>query len=57
MTNQTLNDDSDIIEDVQDNSWTQGVCANEWAEPTLLLFSDGSVIQLTDGAVLTFKDY
>jgi hypothetical protein len=35
MTDQTINDDDDIIKEVQFDNWTQGVCTLPWVEPPL----------------------
>ena len=47
----------DYIENVEESSWQKGVCPPEWAQPTVLLFTDGSIIQFTDDVVLAFEDY
>ena len=34
MSDQVINTDGDIIEDVQDDNWQDGKCNNKWVELT-----------------------
>ena len=57
MADQVINGDTDIIQNVVASSWQRGACPPEWAEPTVLLFSDNNLLQFSDGAILAFKEY
>lgn len=52
MSNQNINADNDIIENVVEASWQRGVCVPEWTTPPVLLLEDSGNFLLEDGSKL-----